>query len=312
MTVTQSTTQVKAKERAAFWQDVACQTYVRVQCELINNHNFNAQVAQTDIGSLKFTDHRCSIPMQYKRLAQGFREDSCSDFQLMLLESGTAHVTQKGRQALLNAGDMVLYEASHPFALDFTTPHKSLNLKIPHHLLSSRLTQASDLTAITLNGNTAIGQLAAASIRHSHRLQELPTSAAQNRAGSALLDMLTTAMDMELSRQQEVPTRHQHILATIKHYMVANLDDAQMNIERIARTHNVTCRTINRLFALDGTTAIRWLWQQRLNASHKALCEGRFKQVTDAALNCGFSDFSHFSRSFKKAFGVCPHTLIQR
>ncbi|MNN89811.1 Transcriptional activator NphR [compost metagenome] len=94
--------------------------------------------------------------------------------------------------------------------------------------------------------------------------------------------------------------------------MVANLDDAEMNIERIARTHNVTSRTINRLFALDGTTAIRWLWQQRLNASHKALCEGRFKQVTDAALNCGFSDFSHFSRSFKKAFGVCPHTLIQR
>ncbi|KAA8562770.1 Transcriptional activator NphR [Pseudomonas extremaustralis] len=312
MAVTQSTTHVNAKERLAFWQDVACQTYVRVECGLISDHSFSAQLVQTDIGNLKFTDHRCSTPMQYKRLAQGFREDSCSDFQLMLLESGHVHVTQQGRQAVLGAGDMVLYEASQPFALDFTTPHKALNFKIPHHLMSSRLAQASDLTAITLRGNTAIGQMAAAAIRHSRRLPELPTSAAQNRAGSALLDMLTTAMDMELNHQQEVPTRHQHVLATIKQYMIANLDDAEMNIERIARKHNVTCRTINRLFALDGTTAIRWLWQQRLNASHKALCEGRFKQVTDAALNCGFSDFSHFSRAFKKAFGVCPHTLIQR
>jgi AraC-like DNA-binding protein len=312
MAVTQSTTHVDAKERLAFWQDVACQTYVRVECGLISDHGFNAQLIQTDIGNLKFTDHRCSTPMQFKRLAQGFREDSCSDFQLMLLESGNVHVTQQGRQAIVVAGDMVLYEASQPFSLDFTTPHKDLNFKIPHHLLSSRLAQASDLTAITLRGGTAIGQMAAAAIRHSYRLSELPTSAAQNRAGSALLDMLATALDMELNHKQEAPTRHQQHLATIKQYMIANLDDAEMNIERIARTHNVTCRTINRLFAQDGTTAIRWLWQQRLNASHKALCEGRFKQVTDAALNCGFSDFSHFSRSFKKAFGVCPHTLIQR
>ncbi|NWA28662.1 helix-turn-helix domain-containing protein [Pseudomonas gingeri] len=312
MTVTQSTTHLKAKERFAFWQDVACQTYVRVQCELSGDRPFNVHVAQTDIGNLKFTDHRCNIAMRYTRQAQDFREDACSDFQFMLLESGTAHVTQEGRQALLNAGDMVIYEASRPFTVDFPAQHKSLNFKIPHHLLSPRLTHASELTAITLKGSSPVGQMAAAAIRHSGRLQELPTFSAQNRAGTSLLDMLTTALDVELNHYPTLPTRHQQLLTTIKLYMMDNLDDAEMNIERIAQRHNVTARTINRLFAQDGTTAIRWLWQQRLNTSHKALCDGHFKQVTDAALSCGFSDFSHFSRSFKKAFGVCPHTLIQR
>ncbi|MNV99180.1 Transcriptional activator NphR [compost metagenome] len=88
--------------------------------------------------------------------------------------------------------------------------------------------------------------------------------------------------------------------------------DPDLDVIQIATAHHVAPRTLNRLFAADGTTAIRWLWQQRLDASYKALVGGNVRQVTEAALSFGFSDFSHFSRSFKKAFGVLPHTLVQR
>eukprot|EP01032_Pedospumella_encystans_P034527 gene34527-39031_t len=61
-----------------------------------------------------------------------------------------------------------------------------------------------------------------------------------------------------------------------------------------------------RLFATEGTTPGRWLWQQRLEASYRALAEGRVRQVSQAALEFGFTDLSHFSRAFKARFGRSP------
>ena len=71
-------------------------------------------------------------------------------------------------------------------------------------------------------------------------------------------------------------------------------------------------RTLYRLFAAEGTTPIRWLWQQRLAASFKALTEGKVTQVTDAALSHGFSDVSHFSRTFRATFGQSPRMFKRR
>jgi AraC-like DNA-binding protein len=42
------------------------------------------------------------------------------------------------------------------------------------------------------------------------------------------------------------------------------------------------------------------------------LTEGRAKNVTDAALDFGFSDLSHFSRAFKAMFGKSPNALLRR
>ena len=88
--------------------------------------------------------------------------------------------------------------------------------------------------------------------------------------------------------------------------MLAHLHRAELDIDTIAKAQNVSPRTLNRLFATDGTTPIRWLWQQRLDASYKALAEGHVTQVTDAAMSFGFTDMSHFSRVFKKTFGTSP------
>ena len=102
-----------------------------------------------------------------------------------------------------------------------------------------------------------------------------------------------------------------HRLDQVKRYVLANLHDAEMTIESIAAAQNVAPRTLHRLFSAEGTTPIRWLWQQRLAASYKALAEGHIRHVTDAALSFGFTDLSHFSRAFKKTFGCPPHTLVR-
>ncbi|MCS5946651.1 helix-turn-helix domain-containing protein [Klebsiella variicola subsp. variicola] len=39
---------------------------------------------------------------------------------------------------------------------------------------------------------------------------------------------------------------------------------------------------------------------------------GRVSSVSQAALDFGFSDFSHFSHAFRKAFGISPRSLLPK
>jgi AraC-like DNA-binding protein len=52
------------------------------------------------------------------------------------------------------------------------------------------------------------------------------------------------------------------------------------------------------------------VWKRRLDAAFRVLEEGRVHQVSQAALQCGFNDLSHFSRAFRNAFGVTPSSLL--
>jgi AraC-like DNA-binding protein len=57
---------------------------------------------------------------------------------------------------------------------------------------------------------------------------------------------------------------------------------------------------------------MRWIWTERLRATHLALTEKNVHSVTEAAFKYGFTEMSHFSRSFKKLFGVTPsHAFAQ-
>jgi AraC-like DNA-binding protein len=40
--------------------------------------------------------------------------------------------------------------------------------------------------------------------------------------------------------------------------------------------------------------------------------QGEVRSVTDAAFAHGFSDLGHFSRSFKRTFGMSPQTVLRK
>jgi len=49
-----------------------------------------------------------------------------------------------------------------------------------------------------------------------------------------------------------------------------------------------------------------------LQACHRILAEGKARNITQVALDHGFSDMSHFSLAFRKTFGYTPSSLLRQ
>jgi AraC-like DNA-binding protein len=92
------------------------------------------------------------------------------------------------------------------------------------------------------------------------------------------------------------------------HFVRERLDAefaADFSVSELARSVGMSMFHFSRVFTeLIGTPPHRYLLQARLNAARAMLRGGR--SVTETCFACGFSNLSHFSRSFARRFGHAP------
>jgi transcriptional regulator GlxA family with amidase domain len=147
-----------------------------------------------------------------------------------------------------------------------------------------------------------MGALLASMVR---QVTALPASASRHsflHLQSSLLHLLLASLDEDA----HAPITR---LESAKQYMKQRLDDPELSPLKVARHLGISLRSLARLFATEDSTPSRWLWNARLAQARQLLETGSTSNVTDVALACGFTSFSHFSRAFRQAHGVPPSTL---
>jgi AraC-like DNA-binding protein len=305
-----TTSDKRPSERFEFWQEVVCKKYVSASAVTdVRDDDFAGSLISRDLGPLVVSELDAP-PHFWSRQPRHVRNDSQEVFIVSLIQQGQGELTQLGRSARLKAGDLAIYESGAPF--DYALSAKTQLIKIPKRLLESKLERPRDFLVLNIDRHNPLSPIlgdlltTALAIDLSRDADERVAK----RLSNAIVDLLVSICDL---RREALPeARISWPLEKVIRFARANLDCQELTPERLAAAGAISVRTLNRLFAVLGTTPMRWVWSERLEASRAALAQGQVRSVTEAAFAHGFSELAHFSRSFKRTFGFNPQKLLKK
>lgn len=230
---------------------------------------------------------------------------------LVLQQRGRSMVRQGRRTLVLNPNDMALLAPSDDCEIVNHGLIRQLAFFIPETCLIAQLGTDDLPGAVSIPAASPLGTIIAGLLRQIHGRSASLTAYRTPTLGSALAGLISPLLAEARGEEcQEDPHPLVNAL-TIMSYIDANLHEEALSPRRIAHAHGCSLRHMHRLFAASGTTVGAYIKERRLNAVAEALRDpgNAWESITAISLSWGFSEFTHFSRSFRARFGVSPRAF---
>ncbi len=92
-------------------------------------------------------------------------------------------------------------------------------------------------------------------------------------------------------------------LRRVKRFIESRLGDPELDPAMAAQALGLSSRYLNALFEAEGLSLMRYVWARRLENCRRDLASDARAPIGEIAYRWGFSDLSHFSRTFRRRFG---------
>lgn len=295
------------RHRFDAWRDAVCSRLINAQARQTHSGSFSGSFGYSMLGHVDIANHVSQTALTWQRTPECIRRHPNHDFYLGYVCAGSGMLRQNDNQSRVSAGDVVIYDAATPF--DFAMENVAINIvHLPRHMMEKEAPAIASLAGKTLDltrpGMTSL----------KHLLQEAFVFNAEGenpylaeQFANTLINMIAVSVNLQHSDEALKPDLYSRVVSFLRQ----NLQQPELTVAQIANVHHVSPRTISRVFAAHGTTPMNFLWQERLQACRKMLAEGKARNITQVALDHGFSDMSHFSLAFRKAFGYTPSSLLR-
>lgn len=307
---TVSTNDVAPFDRREWLEDVVRREYTRVVITPPKNGQLFNEMTFFDWDRLRLSLVR-SNQITLNRLAYEPSHISQDNYFGVVSLGGDYRLEQDGREAVLQPGDLTIYDATRPHRIQCNNNYAKLIVSIPRAMMRDRLAGVEHCTALRIPGVTGIGAVAGGFIRNAaQQAQHMDTSSFNTLADNAV-DLFTLALasvrpqDFMLSRSRSLS------LQRVKDFVERNLANPELDTAAIAAGTGFSPRYINDLFRDADASLMRYVWQRRLENCHKDMLSPLHtgRKVSEIALRWGFNDLSHFSRAFRQRFGCAPREL---
>lgn len=309
MTLSYSTATTDGISQLDYWRDVVCATFVQLELEPPPqcHGRFRGQVVAQDLDCVQLATVTAD-PHAVVRTPAAIRRSGEDDFFVNLATAGRLTMTQDGREALLRPGDFTVYDSSRPCRISGLGRFELIVVKVARQIFLAHCPLPRDATATVVRGDRGAGALVAPFLRAlAAQAASLPPEVVP-RVGGNVLELLGTALTGEAGGASPRPAPRPGQLQRARRYILNHLAEPGLSPAIVAAALGVSVRYLQQMFHAEGTSPLRWVQELRLAQAARLLSDpGRDGlTITDIAFGVGFTDTSHFTRSFKLRYGTGP------
>lgn len=307
-----STSELSKRDRLDYWRDIICDEFVQLDCEKVTPGDFIGELhGGVGVSQLRFSEV-IADPQLVVRSPRQIARSAEADFLISFQLEQRGLIRQNGREALLTPGSFAMYDSTRPYWLTFKQPFRQFVLQMPKELLSRHLINPEQYTAIPMSGRSGLGGVLSTFLFSLAR--ELPNVHQDpDELSDSLLELIALAFNSSPTLEQ-VGTQsivRKSLRTRIRHYIDNNLRNPMLSNTHIANAMGISLRYLHKLNESGEETIRALIVRKRLERAHGLLTDAAYAghSIEQIAFHTGFSSASHFSRSFKRHFGLNPSEI---
>ncbi|MFE0358091.1 helix-turn-helix domain-containing protein [Streptomyces nigra] len=296
--------------RAALWE-----SFVRVE---VDHHPLAGEISVRmelgSVGPMRICSAQ-STAVTVRRTSRLAREDAEPAVFIGLQMSGTSVVEQHGRQCVMRPENLTVYESTVPYTLHFGRALHHHFLRIPRAVLALPDRALRDVSAVPLGPDNPVARIAFRYFADLAVSEDEFSGAHAETVTQPSIELLRAAVTSQLGPSRTDRGALEDSLGLrITHYLREHLADPALSAPRIAAAHGISVRHLYTVLARSGISLGDWIRSQRLAECRRELAGpgGRLRTIAGIARSWGFTDPAHFSKVFKRTYGISPRDWRER
>jgi AraC-like DNA-binding protein len=308
-----TTKKLVGHKKAELWRQFISDTFVELDCNGMSKRDFFGELRARSVCDIEISTITTDAYDVF-RTKSGISDSSMDDFIISVQTQGSATIKQLDREVTLKPGDFTIYDATMPYHLHFESRLSQLVVKVPRTKLKEHIRTPERFSAIPIQASNGITQITTNFAKSIFDQTNQLNDKNQAAVADTLLSLLTASIREATAQVERAPRNRETQLLRVKQFIGQNLCNSELTVRSIADAHHITERYVQTLFDNEGITPARYIWNQRLQAAENDLVNPLLshRSVSEICYAWGFNDTAHFSRAFKKKYGLSPRTYRNR
>ncbi|WP_030693777.1 helix-turn-helix domain-containing protein [Streptomyces globisporus] len=300
------------EERTAAWAEATDRALVTTRFRFPEPERFAAQISAMELGPAQLSLMSYE-PLQSYRTPRLIRQSDPELYQIALITAGKQGIEQGGGQSVVQSGQFLLYDSSRPFealaGVDGESS-SSLLLQFPRRLMPLSEKRAAPLCGKALNVSGGMGHVFGQTLKALARSGTDLTDADRVRLGSTVVDLAAATIAGHADHLSALPpeSRTTVLYHQTLDFISQNLHDPDLDASLVAAAHNISTRTLHRVFSAHQVTVSDTIRHERMSRCRRDLADPALHDIPVSAVGArwGYSRPSDFARAFRAATGTTP------
>lgn len=291
----------------SWWTDTLSQMYCEMDPQWADDKTqFVANLSARAFGDL-FVSTVAADAHSVIRTPAMITDSESDDFFLCAVTRGPGSVHQDGRSVILDRGDFTVIDSGQPYRFDFPGLFEQVVVRIPRASLLQQVSESAmqHVIAKPVSASAGAGIVVSNLIQQIAQMDAALGETDATALSTSAVDMIVTSLRTAGPGESATRQAHDDDLRRARQHFVRRMHDETVTMAELAADLGMSVRYLQKIFAIDGATPSEWLLRARLERACLIL-KSSDVTVGELSTRVGFKDQSHFSRCFRRQYGVSP------